>query len=156
MNGMRRTLLSLAVTGAVLTALPAGAMAADTTVKASGVKFEPTIAYVAPGDTISFTNMASHNVETLDAMVPEGTEKVNSEIGENISVSFDEPGIYVYKCTPHWSNRMGGVVVVGEPENPGKIVDDYFAVIETDRAGLLPAKGMLKDLREDLEGKGML
>ena len=137
-------------------ALSHAALAADATVGAVGVKFEPLVVYVEPGEKVSWTGMAGHNVETLGAMIPEGGVELNTELGEDVTVQFDTPGIFVYKCTPHWGTRMGGIVVVGEPDDPGTILDDYLAAIETDRAGLLPAKGLLKKARKDMEEKGLL
>ena len=59
--------------------------------------------------------MTGHNVETLGAMIPEGGVEMNTELGVDVTQQFDVPGIYVYKCTPHWGARMGGVIVVGTP-----------------------------------------
>ena len=155
MNHPFRTLVAVAA----LAALPVVATplhAADATVNAVGVKFEPLTAYIEPGESVSWTNMAGHNVETLGAMIPEAGTELNSELGVDISATFDTPGIYVYKCTPHWGTRMGGVIVVGQPENAQEILDGYTAAIEEDRAGLLPAKGLLKKAAKDMEANGLL
>ncbi|MGF1553419.1 MAG: plastocyanin/azurin family copper-binding protein [Paracoccaceae bacterium] len=143
--------------GTEMASAPTGEASAPTTheVQARGVQFVPAIIYVRPGDKVNWTNMASHNVETIDEMVPEGQEKVNSTIGENVQVTFDTTGIVVYKCTPHWGNRMGGIVVVGEPENPGELIQSYMDST-TEHTQNLPARGLLKDLREDMEEKGMI
>lgn len=128
--------------------------AEDVTVQAVGVKFDPLFVYVEPGDTVSWENMTGHNVETIDAMVPEGTEKTNSELGASVSVTFDQPGIYVYKCTPHWGARMGGIIVVGKPDDSEAVLAQYMAAIEADKS-LLPAKGLIKKLKKDMASKGM-
>lgn len=130
-------------------------LSADHTVSAVGVKFQPMFVYVEAGDTINFEGMAGHNVETIDLMSPEGFEKVNSELGANVSMTIEADGIIVFKCTPHWGARMGGVIVVGKPENAGDILDAYMATIETDRSNL-PAKGLLKKVRKDMEKRGMI
>ena len=124
------------------------------TVTAQGVKFAPMIVYVAPGDTVHFENMPTHNVQTVEPLVPEGQEEVYTEIGENVSLVFDDEGIVVYKCTPHWGNRMGGIIVVGEPEDPAAIAEEYLRLTE-EHPETLPARGLLKDLIEDLEAKGL-
>ena len=148
---------ALARTAAALAALTLSApLLADETVVAIGVKFEPLVAYIEPGESVNWEAMAAHNVETLGAMIPEGGTEINSELGVDISVQFDTPGIYVYKCTPHWGSRMGGVVVVGKPENPGEVLDGYLAAIEEDRAGLLPAKGLIKKASKDMETNGLM
>jgi len=132
------------------------ALAADHEITALAVKFNPLFIYIEKGDTVNWSSMEGHNVETLDIMVPEGQEKINSELGANVSAVFETEGIVVYKCTPHWGARMGGVIVVGKPDNPAAIIEAYLEAIETDRANLLPAKGLLKKLRKDMEAKGLM
>jgi len=132
------------------------ALAADHEITALAVKYNPMFIYIEKGDTVNWSSMEGHNVETIDKMVPEGQEKINSELGNNVTAVFETEGIVVYKCTPHWGARMGGVIVVGKPDDPAKIIEAYTAAIETDRAGLLPAKGLLKKLRKDMESKGLL
>jgi pseudoazurin len=131
------------------------ASAEDHSVNAVGVKFDPVFLYVEPGDTVNWENMAGHNVETIDAMVPEGQEKINTELGANVTAVFEGEGIIVYKCTPHWGARMGGVIVVGKPEDPGATIDAYLETLKTDKSNL-PAKGLLKKLRKDMEAKELL
>ncbi|MEM1300039.1 MAG: plastocyanin/azurin family copper-binding protein [Pseudomonadota bacterium] len=124
-------------------------------VKARGVKFAPMFIYANPGDKVAFENMASHNVETLDALCPEGQEKVNSELGDNIVMQVDTVGIVSYKCTPHWGNRMGGFIVVGEPENPEALIDGYIKITEEQKE-YLPARGLLKKLKKDMKKQGKI
>ena len=131
------------------------ALAADHEITALAVKFNPLFIYIEKGDTVNWSSMEGHNVETLDIMVPEGQEKINSELGANVSAVFETEGIVVYKCTPHWGARMGGIIVVGKPENPSEIIDNYLATLETNKENL-PAKGLLKKLRKDMEEKGLL
>ena len=150
-------LLALLPAGLVARAArAAGASPASATVQAVGVKFEPLTVYVAEGGEVSWEGMTGHNVETLGAMIPDGGLELNTELGEDVNATFDAPGIYVYKCTPHWGTRMGGVVVVGTPEDPAGTIERYMAAIEQDRAGLLPAKGLLKKALKDMESKGMV
>jgi len=131
-------------------------LAEDATVQAVGVKFEPLVAYIEPGENVTWTGMAAHNVETIGAMIPEGGVEMNTPIGDEVNQTFDVPGIYVYKCTPHWGTRMGGVIVVGTPEMPQATLDAYLEAIESDRAGLLPAKGLIKKAAKDMEAKGLM
>ncbi len=123
-------------------------------VQAQGLKFAPAIVFIDAGDTVEWSNMPSHNVETLDGMVPEGQEKINTKLGDNVAVQFDVEGIVCYKCTPHWGNRMGGIIVVGNPEDPAGIVDRYMEITE-EMTEHLPARGLLKDLRAELEERGL-
>jgi len=131
------------------------ASAGEHTIGAVGVKFDPMFLYIEPGDTVHWEGMAGHNIETLDPMVPEGQEKILTELGDNVTATFTVPGLVVYKCTPHWGARMGGIIVVGTPEDPAAIIEAYLASIDSDKSNL-PAKGLLKKLRKDMEAKGLM
>ncbi len=125
-------------------------------VKAVGVKFEPLFVFVQPGDTITWTNMPAHLVESIDAMMPEDAEKLLTPLGENYTYRIKEKsGIHMYKCTPHWGTRMGGGFVIGSPENAEEILEKYMAEIEKD-GSLKPAKGLIKKLRKAMQKEGMI
>lgn len=97
---------------------PAPAASAQThTVIAQGLVYNPLVITIAPGDTVSWTNMSTHNVESIEGLIPDGTEMFLSRMSENYSRTFTQEGIYVYKCTPHFGAGMGGVIIVGEPVN---------------------------------------
>jgi len=148
-----RHIISAAIIG--LAVFCSNAFATEHTIGATGVKFDPVFVYIEPGDTVNWEGMVGHNVETIEAMSPEGQEKINTELGENVTSTFDVPGIVVYKCTPHWGARMGGILVVGKPDDPATIIDTYLGTLETDKVNL-PAKGLLKKLKKDMEKKGLL
>ena len=151
----RRDALRAALALPTLAAAPR-LFADNATVLAIGLRFEPLTVYIEPGEKVSWGGMTGHNVETLGAMIPEGGVEMNTELGVDVTQQFDAPGIHVYKCTPHWGARMGGVIVVGTPENPQATLDEYLAVIETDRGGLLPAKGLLKKAAKDMQERGLI
>jgi pseudoazurin len=122
---------------AVILALALPAAAADFEVHmlnkgAEGAMvFEPAFVKVAPGDTITFIPTdKGHNVETIKGMIPEGAEAFKSKINENYKVTFDKPGAYGVKCTPHVGMGMVGVVVVG----------DAPANLDVVKTGKLPKK----------------
>jgi pseudoazurin len=80
--------------------------------------FEPAFVKINPGDTVKFVaSDKGHNVETIDAMVPEGGQKFVGKINEELAITFDKPGVYGYKCKPHYGMGMVGMIVVGEPTN---------------------------------------
>ncbi len=87
------------------------------TVTAQGLQYSPLVVKIAPGDTVSWTNMSTHNTESLEGLIPEGAEMWVSQMSENYNRTFTEEGIYIYKCTPHFGAGMGGAVIVGEPVN---------------------------------------
>ncbi len=124
-------------------------------IKAVGVKFDPLIAYAEVGDTISWVNMAAHLVESIGEMSPADLTPFLSELSVDYSMMVEGEGIITYKCTPHWGARMGGFIVVGQPDNLDELVDQYLETAST-TATLKAAKGLVKKLRKDLEKKGML
>jgi pseudoazurin len=58
-----------------------------------------------------------HNVETIDTMLPEGGQKFVGKINEELAITFEKPGVYGYKCKPHYGMGMVGLVVVGDAPN---------------------------------------
>jgi len=76
--------------------------------------FEPAIVRVDVGETVNWVASAKgHNVEFIKGAFPDGVEPFKSRLNKDVSYTFTEPGIYVYKCTPHLGMGMIGVVVVG-------------------------------------------
>jgi pseudoazurin len=86
-------------------------------VTAQGLKYAPLVIVIAPGDTVAWENMSSHDTQAMEGLVPEGSEMWHSAMGENFQRTFMQEGIYIYKCTPHWGAAMGGVIIVGKPVN---------------------------------------
>lgn len=143
--------LKLAVAAAACLAMSAvTAFAADHEVKmlnrgsdGSTMVFEPLVVHAEPGDTITFVPVdKSHNSSSMKGGLPEGAEAWNGKINEQITVTVNEPGVYMYQCTPHFGMGMIGAVVVGEASNleavkklryPGKAkatAEKIFAEIE--------------------------
>ena len=53
-----------------------------------------------------------HNVEMLAG--PDGFElPKKTKLGDNVTIKFSVPGIYLYQCSPHAAMGMIGIVVVG-------------------------------------------
>ena len=77
--------------------------------------FEPAVLSVQMGDTVTFvaTDMA-HNSASIAGMIPEGASSWFGELSSDITVTFDQAGVYVYQCTPHAMMAMVGVINVGE------------------------------------------
>ena len=124
-------------------------------IKGAGVKFKPMFVYAQPGDVIAFRNMATHFVNSLDGLTPEGITPMKSDIGKDYDYKVEKEGVYMFKCPPHWGVRMGGAIVVGNPADLDKILADYSAKAGADKT-LKPAVGLLKKLTKDLQGKGKL
>jgi pseudoazurin len=80
--------------------------------------FEPALVKVAPGDTVKFVAAdKGHNVEAVPTMLPEGAPPFAGKVNEELAITFDKPGVYGYKCKPHYGMGMVGMIVVGEPTN---------------------------------------
>jgi pseudoazurin len=112
--------------GAFVVALALGgaAQAAEIEVKmlnkgADGAMvFEPALVRIAPGDTVKFVATdKGHNAETIETMLPEGGKTFVGKINEELAITFDKPGVYGYKCKPHYGMGMVGLVVVGDATN---------------------------------------
>ena len=93
------------------------AMAADVTIEmlnkdADGNKmvYSQEIAQIDSGDTITWVPTSKgHNVEIIAS--PNGM-KYKSKNNKEAKITFDQPGIYYYWCTPHKGMGMIGLVVV--------------------------------------------
>ncbi|MBL1458779.1 MAG: pseudoazurin precursor [Methylophaga sp.] len=96
---------------------PATAESKNHTVTAQGLIYNPLVVTIAPGDSVSWTNMSTHDTQAIEGLVPEGTELWHSPMSENYTRTFTQEGIYIYKCTPHFGAGMGGAIIVGEPVN---------------------------------------
>lgn len=113
----------LALIAAVTLAGPA-AMAADHEVRMlnkgekGAMVFEPALIRIAPGDTVTFkATDAGHNAETIKGMIPDGAEPFEGKMGQDITVTFTQPGVYGVKCKPHFAMGMVAAVIVGDPVN---------------------------------------
>ena len=118
---IRMALAALAA-GAVLAV---AAQAAEVDVKmlnkganGAAMVFDPPLVKVAPGDTVHFVATdKGHDVVSIDGMIPSGAKPFEGKLNEDLTVTFTEPGVYGYKCKPHYGMGMVGVVVVGAPGN---------------------------------------
>jgi pseudoazurin len=121
------TNILLGAASALLAGMIAGAfpvMAADHEVQLRNkgtdgmMVFEPSITKIAPGDTVHFVMTdKGHNVMSIEGMVPNGAAPFQGKINEEMTVKFDQAGIYGVECKPHYGMGMVGLIVVGEPQN---------------------------------------
>ncbi|MEL6317633.1 MAG: pseudoazurin [Pseudomonadota bacterium] len=76
--------------------------------------YEPAFIEVAVGETVTWRAAdKGHNVEFIKDGVPDGVEGFKSKINKEVSYTFETPGVYFYKCTPHFGMGMVGMIVVG-------------------------------------------
>lgn len=80
--------------------------------------FDSAVIRVSPGDTVTFLpNDLGHNAESIPGMVPAGAAPFKGAMNKPLTVTFTQQGVYGYKCAPHVSMGMVGVIVVGRPAN---------------------------------------
>lgn len=113
--------LSFTVLLALSILTPAGAWAAEYEVKmlnkgsdGQAMSFEPAFLHIQPGDTVHFKPVdKGHNVNTIPGMLPDGAAALKGAISKALDVTFQEPGLYGYRCQPHFGMGMVGLIEVG-------------------------------------------
>ena len=69
---------------------------------------------VEPGDTVTFVPTdKGHN--SASVVIPDGAEPWNGKLSQEIAVTLTVPGLYAYKCLPHFGLGMVGLIAVGDP-----------------------------------------
>lgn len=105
--------------GAVLMAIPAQAAEFEVKMLNKGpdnqaMMFDPPFLKVQPGDTVKFVATdKGHDAETIPGMLPDGATPFKGKLSQDISVTFDKPGLYGYRCVPHFGMGMVGLIEVG-------------------------------------------
>ena len=103
--------------------------------------FEPAIVKAAVGDTVTFkaTDMA-HNSASIEGMIPEGANSWNGAMSQDVTVTVNKEGVYVYQCTPHSMMAMVGVIQVGESRSNIDSIQSKLAAV---KAGFVTNKERL-------------
>ena len=87
--------------------------------------FEPSVLQVQLGDSVTFkAENPGHNAASIEGMIPDGADPWDSGISQDITVTFNEEGTYVYQCTPHLMMSMVGVITVGDAKSNLAMVKD--------------------------------
>ena len=121
-NRLMAPLIATLLAGGIFGALPASAAEHEVQMLNKGtdgpMAFEPSLLKIAPGDTVRFvaTNKG-HNVLSIEGMSPDGAAPFQGKMNEDVTVTFDKPGVYGFECKPHYGMGMVGLVVVGDPVN---------------------------------------
>ncbi|WP_371170260.1 pseudoazurin [Aliiroseovarius sp. 2305UL8-7] len=115
----RRTALGLLATSALVLTVANPSFAAPQThvvEMKKGDIFTPALLYVSIGDTVRFVNVSgSHNTESIPGMIPDGVAPWKSRMRKTFDLIIEKEGVYGYKCTPHYSKGMVGLIVAGDP-----------------------------------------
>ena len=113
--------------------------------------FKPAFLMVNPGDTVTFVATdKGHNSEIIDDMIPEGAEGWKGKINDEVAVTFEQPGFYGYKCTPHVGTGMVGLIA----EQGDGMMDNLEAAQKVKHRG--QAKKRFKALWEMAEEAGLM
>ncbi|OOL17364.1 pseudoazurin [Bombella intestini] len=103
------------------TALSATAATVDVQMLNHGThrySFEPAVVYIHSGDSVHFVPTdKGHNVQSIPGMTPDGAEPINVPFSQEKTVQFTKSGLYGYKCLPHVSMGMVGLIVVDNANN---------------------------------------
>jgi pseudoazurin len=76
--------------------------------------FSPSFLRIEPGDTVTFIPVdKGHNAETILGMIPDAADTWKGKVDEEFTVTFTIPGLYGYKCFPHYAMGMVGLIQVG-------------------------------------------
>lgn len=76
--------------------------------------FSPSFLQVEPGDTVTFIPVdKGHNTESILGMIPDAATHWKGKVDEQLVVTFTTPGLYGFKCMPHFAMGMVGLVEVG-------------------------------------------
>ena len=102
-------------------AIPSRTDAAETQIKLAPCAFEPTVARVAVGATVTFFNGPEFTHLVTGANAEWGSRDVELKPGDTVSYRFDKPGVYPYACALH----SGGALL--ESDQSGAVADDTGA-----------------------------
>lgn len=126
-------------------AAPAGAKTIVIQMKNMGSEgamvFEPGFVRAQKGDVVRFVPTdLGHNAEAIPTIWPAGVPVANGMINKELTVPLTTPGLYGFKCLPHFGMGMVALVQVG-PAAPASLANAKAAQLPP-----LAAKRMNNDL----------
>jgi len=97
--------------------------------------FRPRLVTAQVGDTVTFVPTdPTHQSSSIEGMVPDGARGWEGDINEAVSYVLPLPGVYGYKCIPHYAAGMVGMVVV-EGDGMADNVEEAMGVSHPGLAG---------------------
>ncbi|MCJ2137868.1 pseudoazurin [Methylobacterium sp. J-026] len=118
---IRKTVSAAVLAFAAATAVHATEVSIKTLNSGPGgmMVFDQAFVKIQPGDTVRFVPAdKGHNAELIRGMAPEGAPTFKTVVGKEETVTFEKPGLYGFKCSPHYIMGMVGLIEVGDrPEN---------------------------------------
>jgi len=92
--------------------------------------FEPMLLKIAVGDSVNFVpSDPSHNAASFS--VPSDKSAFTTPYGKATKVTFNEKGVVLAKCLPHFALGMIGVIQIGENVDKSKALKDWNAIKNT-------------------------
>lgn len=80
--------------------------------------FSPSYLHVELGDTVTFIPVdKGHNSESILDMIPADAQHWKGKINEPLTVTMSVPGLYAFKCMPHFNMGMVGLIQVGDDKS---------------------------------------
>lgn len=117
---MRYGTLALGLAATLMLAAPAGAAEFEVKMLNKGpdsqaMVFDPPFLRIQPGDTVRFVPTdKGHDAESISGMIPDGAQPFKGKMSQPLSVTFSAPGLYGYRCSPHFAMGMVGLIAVGD------------------------------------------
>lgn len=95
--------------------MPSSTTGSGTDIKLMPCAFEPTVAVIDVGQSVTFINGPDYAHLVTGAGHEWGSAEVEVQPNETVTYAFDAEGVYPYACALH--PGMSGAIVVGDPTN---------------------------------------
>lgn len=77
--------------------------------------FEPGVLKIKVGDSVRFVPTdKGHNAEMIAGAFPAGVTPAKGAMNQELVVKFTKPGIYAFRCLPHYGMGMVVLIQVGD------------------------------------------
>lgn len=109
-------------------------------VNGQSMVFSPGYLEIGLGDQVVFISKnKSHNSRSV--FIPKGAQPWKGKNNENITVSFEKEGIYIYDCSNHYMMAMSGIIKVNKSTN----LDEAKEFIKSYKKNFVMNKNRLDD-----------
>lgn len=110
--------------------------------------FEPAVLKVSVGDTVNFVaSDPMHN--SVSVFTPPGATVWKGAMNEEISITIDKPGVYIYECTPHAMMAMVGVIQASDGLDFETSLDSTYVELAHEFAKTYQQKFVMNNQRLD-------
>ncbi len=110
--------------------------------------FEPAVLKASVGDTVKFvaTDMAHNSVSVF---TPPGATPWKGAMNQEIVITIDKPGVYIYECTPHAMMAMVGVIQASDGLDFETSLDSTYVELAHEFAKTYQQKFVMNNQRLD-------